>query len=58
MPVKGFDEMQKDFSVLAEISKKKFASKAEAEQELRKLANRKGISPQRISEMCKEIKEK
>jgi len=58
MPLKGLDEMNKELSVLAELSKKKYASKADAEKELRKLATKKGISPSRIEKMCKGIEEK
>jgi len=50
---KGLDDMQKELSVLAEVAKRKFPSKADAEKYLREIARKKGISPERISAMCR-----
>ena len=60
MPLKGFDDFKKEnsavASAIAELKKKKFASKAELLQEFQKIVKKHGISPKRASEISKGFK--
>jgi hypothetical protein len=60
MPMKGKgpEEIQKELAVIEEVTKRKFPSRADMEKFLTETARKKGISPERISAMCREIKEK